>query len=329
MAGEHPSVVVTGASAGVGRAIALRFAREGARLTLIARSPEGLDSAKREVESAGAEVLIVAADVADAEAIEKAAQAAVDRWGGIHIWVNNAMVTMYAPVAQMSAAEFRRITEVTYLGYVHGTIAALRHMRPRNAGTIVQVGSALAYRSIPLQSAYCGAKFAIRGFTEALRSELIHDRSAVRLVAVQLPAVNTPQFDWARNVFPKRPQPVPPIFAPEAIADAVHRAALKQPREVWLGFPTLKLIAGSIVAPGFLDRYLAKAAYEGQFTKEPQPPDQKGNLFEPSVREHTTHGRFDRRSKSSVIAFSPLALRVLAMTLGLALLAGALIAVAT
>ena len=329
MSAPKPSVVVTGASAGIGRAIALRFAREGARLTLIARSAEGLESAKREVEAAGGEAIVAALDVADAEAVERAAQQAVDHWGGIDIWVNDAMVTMYAPVAKMSAAEFRRITEVTYLGFVHGTMAALRHMRQRDTGTIVQIGSALAYRSIPLQSAYCGAKFAIRGFTEALRSELLHDKSAVRLVAVQLPAVNTPQFDWARNVFPKRPQPVPPIFMPEAIADAVYRAAMETPREVWLGFPTLKLIAGSIVAPGFLDRYLAKAAYEGQFTDEPQPPGHDDNLFEASNLPHRTHGRFDNRSKRAVTAFSPRLLRMLVIGLALLLLLAGLIAILT
>ena len=318
MAAGGLSVVITGASAGVGRAIALRFAQAGARLTLIARSEEGLESARREVEAAGGEVLIVALDVADAGAVEQAAQSAVDRWGGIDIWVNNAMVTMYAPVAQMSVDEYRRITEVTYLGYVHGTMVALRHMRPRNAGTILQVSSALAYRSIPLQSAYCGAKFAIRGFTEALRSELIHDGSAVRLVAVQLPAVNTPQFDWARSVFSRRAQPVPPIFAPEAIADKIYRAALAGPRERWLGFPTLKLIAGSIIAPGFLDRYLAKAAYEGQCTDELKP-DYRDNLFDPSDMEHQTHGRFGDRSRSTVLAFSPALLRLLTIALAMAL----------
>ena len=320
MAAGGPSVVVTGGSAGVGRAIALRFARAGARLTLIARSAEGLESARREIEAAGGEAITIAADTADADAVDRAAQEAIERWGGIDIWVNNAMVTMYAAVSDMTPAEYRRITEVTYLGYVHGTMAALRHMRSRNAGTIVQVGSALAYRAIPLQSAYCGAKYAVRGFTEALRSELIHDKSDVRLVAVQLPAVNTPQFDWARNVFPRRAQPVPPIFAPEAIADAVYRAARGKPREMWLGLPTLKLIVGAIVAPGFLDRHLAKAAYDGQFTNEPLPEGYHDNLFEPSDLEHRTHGRFGDRSKNNVVAFSPALLRLMLIGGGLVLL---------
>jgi NAD(P)-dependent dehydrogenase (short-subunit alcohol dehydrogenase family) len=313
------SVVITGASAGVGRAIALRFARAGAHLTLIARSPAGLESAKQEIKALGGKAITLALDVSDAEALDNAAGEAAEYWGGIDVWINNAMVTMFAPLSAMSAEEFRRITEVDYLGYVHGTMAALKHMRPRNAGTVIQIGSALSHRAIPLQSAYCGAKFAIRGFTEALRSELLHDRLEIRLVMVQLPAVNTPQFDWARNVFPNRAQPVPPIFVPEAIAEKVYRASCTAPRDLWIGFPTLKLIAGSIAAPAFLDRYLARIGYEKQFTQEPQPADQD-NLFEPSEREHRTHGRFGRQSKSTATAFSPLWLRVLAGALLLCLL---------
>ena len=316
------SVVITGASAGVGRAIAVRFARAGAHLTLIGRSPEGLESAKQEIKALGGKAITLAVDVSDAEALEKAAEEAAEYWGEIDVWINNAMVTMFAPLSDMSAAEYRQITEVTYLGYVHGTMTALRHMRPRNAGTIIQIGSALSYRAIPLQSAYCGAKFAIRGFTEALRSELIHDKSDVRLVMVQLPAVDTPQFDWARNVFPRRPQPVPPIFAPEAIAEAVYRASLKAPREVWLGFPTLKLIAGSLIAPAFLDRILARIGYEKQFTSEPQPADHRDNLFEPSEREHRMHGRFGKESKWTVTTFSPFWLRMLLFGLLGLLIAG-------
>ncbi len=318
---DRRSVVITGASAGVGRAIALKFAREGARLTLIARSPEGLESARRNVVAAGGKAIVIPLDVAAAEAVDGAAQTAADHWGGIDVWINNAMVTMFAPLSAMSAEEFRRITEVDYLGYVHGTIAALRHMRARNAGTIIQIGSALSHRAIPLQSAYCGAKFAIRGFTEALRSELIHDKLDIRLTIVQLPAVNTPQFDWARNAFPNRPQPVPPIFAPEAIADAVYRAARNAPRDVWLGFSSLKAIVGGALVPNFVDRYLARAGYEGQFTQEAQPPGQKDNLFQPSDLPHSTHGRFGERSRSRVSAFSPMWLRFLAFAALLSLLA--------
>lgn len=320
MAGDRRSVVITGASAGVGRAIAMRFARGGARLTLIARASAGLEAAREEAAALGGEAIAIAADVADAEAVERAAAAAAKRWGGIDVWVNDAMATMFAPLSEMSAAEFQRITNVTYLGCVHGTMAALKHMRAANRGTIVQIGSALAYRAIPLQSAYCGAKFAIRGFTEALRSELIHDNRAVRLVAIQLPAVNTPQFNWARTVFSRRPQPVPPIYKPEAIAEHVYRASLSAPREQWLGFSTLKLIAGSIVAPGFLDRYLASAAYKSQLGTDPLPDDYRDNLFDSVEPGHATRGRFDDRSRSRVFAFSPAPLRLAAVAVMIAML---------
>lgn len=319
-AADRRSVVITGASAGVGRAIALKFASAGARLTLIARSPQGLESARKEVEAAGGEAIVLALDVADADAVDRAAQVAIDHWGEIDVWINNAMVTMFAPLSAMSADEFKRITEVTYLGYVHGTMAALRHMRLRNAGTIIQIGSALSHRAIPLQSAYCGAKFAVRGFTEALRSELLHDRLDIRVVMLQLPAVNTPQFDWARNVFAQRPQPVPPIFAPEAIAEIVYRASHDVPRNLWIGFPTLKLIAGGAFVPRFLDRYLARAGYEGQFAPEAQPPGQQDNLFKASEQEHSTRGRFSDQSRKAVIAIDPAWLRLLPILFLLALL---------
>ncbi len=325
MAGDRRSVVVTGASAGVGRAIAMRFARAGARLTLIARASPGLEAAREEAAALGGEVITIAADVADADAVDQAAADAADRWGGIDVWINDAMATMFAPLSDMSAAEFQRITNVTYLGCVHGTMAALKHMRAANRGTIIQIGSALAYRAIPLQSAYCGAKFAIRGFTDALRSELVHDKSAVRLVAVQLPAVNTPQFSWARTVFSRRPQPVPPIYAPEAIAEKVYRASRDGPRELWLGLPTLKLIAGAMVAPAFLDRYLARAAYETQLSADPLPADYRDNLFDSVDPGHSTRGRFDDRSRSAVHAFSPFLVRLavfalLAIALAVAIL---------
>ena len=310
MASETLSVVVTGASAGVGRAIARRFARDGARLTLIARSAEGLVEAKRDIETIGGEAIAIPIDVCDAEAVDDAADRVSAHWGGIDIWINNAMVTMFAPVSAMSAAEIRRITEVTYLGTVHGTLAALRHMGKRGSGTIVQVGSALAYRAIPLQSAYCGAKHAVRGFTDALRSELIHDRSPVRLVMVQLPAVDTPQFDWARNVFPTRPQPVPPIFEPEAIAEQIHKAALRAPREMWIGLPTLKIIAGAVAVPGWLDHYLARAGYKGQLTNQPEPDGRADNLFEPSPERHDMRGRFSKTARKRVVAVDPAKLRL-------------------
>jgi len=306
---QVPSVVVTGASAGLGRAIALKFARERCRVSLIARSAEGLDSAKREIEAFGGQALAFALDVSDAAAIFQAADETAQRWGTIDIWINNAMVTMFSPVSEMSAEEFRRITEVTYLGYVHGTMAALKHMRPRNSGTIIQIGSALSYRAIPLQSAYCGAKFAIRGFTDSLRSELLHDRSGIRLTMLQLPAVNTPQFDWARNRFPFRPQPLPPIFQPETIADRVFRAARNPPREIWIGFSALKAIAGTLAAPGLLDRYLAKSGYDGQVSEERAPPDPTDNLFAPAPFGHVVRGRFSRQARNRVVPFNPLVLR--------------------
>lgn len=302
---------MTGASAGVGRAVALKFAREGARVALIARLAEGVESTKHEIESFGGEALAFPLDVSDADAVSRAADEVAERWGGIDIWVNDAMLTMFSPLAKMSPEEFRRITEVTYLGCVHGTMAALKHMRPRNSGTIIQIGSALSYRAIPLQSAYCGAKFAIRAFTDALRSELIHDGNNIRLMMAQLPAINTPQFNWARNRFSRRPQPLPPIYEPEVIAEAVYRASSNPPRELWIGWPTLKLIAGAVAVPGFLDRYLARKAYEGQFTDEPASPNERGNLFEPgSAEEHTTRGRFNDRAYGRVVAVNPNAVRI-------------------
>jgi NAD(P)-dependent dehydrogenase (short-subunit alcohol dehydrogenase family) len=278
---------------------------------LLARGVEDLEAAAAEVRAAGGVALVLPTDVADAAAVESAAEAVERELGPIDIWVNCAMATIFSPVWEISPQEFRRATEVTYLGFVHGTMAALRRMRPRNRGTIVQVGSALAYRAIPLQSAYCGAKFAIRAFTDALRSELIHEGSNIHLMMAQLPAVNTPQFNWARNRFPRRPQPLPPIYEPEAIAEAVYRASSNPPRELWIGWPTLKLIAGAVVVPGFLDRYLAKKAYDGQFTGEPASPNESGNLFEPGAAgEHTTRGRFSDRAYGRVVAVNPNAVRI-------------------
>lgn len=309
--GQHGhSVVITGGSAGVGRAIALRFARTGARVAVLGRSRDGVESAARDIEAAGGQALALVVDVSDAAAVSAAADEVAERWGGVDVWVNNAMVTMYAPVSQMSAEEFRRVTEVTYLGCVHGTMAALAHMRPRNVGVIIQIGSALSYRAIPLQSAYCGAKFAVRGFTDALRSELRREKSGVRITMLQLPAVNTPQFNWARTVFPRRPQPVAPIFQPEAIADIVWRASRDVPREVWIGWPTLKLIAGAVLTPGYLDRYLAREGYDAQLSQEARPPGQGDNLFGPAEGGHAVHGRFSARARPSVAAFDPLAVRL-------------------
>jgi NAD(P)-dependent dehydrogenase (short-subunit alcohol dehydrogenase family) len=290
-------VVVTGASAGIGRATAVEFARRGAKLALLARGVEGLEGARREVENAGGTALPIPTDMADPDQVERAAERVERELGPIDIWVNVAMVTVFSPVSALTPEEFRRVTEVTYLGTVYGTMAALRRMRTRNRGTLVQVGSALAYRAIPLQSAYCGAKFAIRGFTDALRSELIHDRSAVKLTMVQIAAFNTPQFDWARIHIDKNPQPVPPIFQPEVAARGIVHAAYHPRREFWIGWPAVKAILGNKLVPGLLDYYLASKAYEGQFGPEPPPVHRPDNLFDPVPGDPGTHGRFDDRAK--------------------------------
>ena len=305
---SRSTVVITGASAGVGRATALRFARAGANLALIARDRAALEDVRREVERLGGTAMVMPLDIADADAVLAAADKIAAERGGIDIWINDAMVTVFGAVWQLTPDEFRRVTEVTYLGFVHGTIAALRHMRPRNHGTIVQVGSALAYRGIPLQAAYCGAKYAIRGFTDSLRSELIHANSAVALTIVELPAVNTPQFDWARTHMPRQPRPVAPVVQPEAVADVIFRAALDPSREYWLGLSTLKAILGGMVLPSFLDRYLAKNAYGAQETKSLVSPGREDNLMTPVAALHRTRGRFSDEAANSVATVSgPLA----------------------
>jgi NAD(P)-dependent dehydrogenase (short-subunit alcohol dehydrogenase family) len=290
-------VVVTGASAGVGRAVARAFARRGAHLALLARGRDGLDAACAEVEAAGGRALPLVTDVADPEQVEDAAACVERRLGPIDVWVNDAMTTVFSPVHRLTADEFRRVTDVTYLGTVYGTMAALSRMRPRNRGVIVQVGSALCYRSIPLQSAYCGAKSAVRGFTDSLRSELHHDRCRVKLTMVHLPAINTPQFETTRIHMDRHPQPVPPIYQPEIAAEAIVSAARRPRREVWVGLPTIKAILGQRFIPGLLDRYLARAAYDGQLLDEPADPNRPDNLFSPLPGDHGAHGRFDDRAK--------------------------------
>lgn len=290
-------VVVTGASAGVGRAIVRAFAAEGAHIGLIARDRDRLEAARREVEELGGKALVLPLDVADAAAVDAAAERVERELGPIDIWINDAMVSVFAPVIETTPEEFRRVTEVTYLGYVHGTLAALQRMYARDRGLIIQIGSALAYRSIPLQAAYCAAKHAVKGFTEALRTELLHDKSNIRVTQVHLPAVNTPQFGWSRAKLPRQPQPVPPIFQPELVAEAVLFAAETKRREYWLAWPTVKAIVGEKLAPGIADRYLARYGYEKQQTNGPIPPDRRDNLFAPVPGDFAAHGAFDARSR--------------------------------
>ncbi|MDQ3804802.1 MAG: SDR family oxidoreductase [Acidobacteriota bacterium] len=292
-------VVVTGASAGLGRAVVRAFAREGAHLGLIARGRDGLEAARREVEEAGGRALVLPLDVADAAAVERAAERVERELGPIDVWVNNAMVSVFSPVREMEAEEYKRVTEVTYLGYVHGTLAALKRMLPRDRGTIIQVGSALAYRGIPLQSAYCAAKHAIQGFHDSLITELIHDRSNVRVTMVQMPALNTPQFSWVKSRLPREPQPVPPIYQPEVGAEAVLFAAREPRREMYVGYPTVQAIVGNKIAPGLADKYLARFGYDAQQTDEPVSPGRRDNLWEPLPGDHGAHGSFDERASAS------------------------------
>jgi len=310
----RPIVMITGASAGIGRATAISFARRGWRVGLLARGEARLASAKEEVERAGGVGHILIADVADADAMFRAADEVVARWGGIDVWINNAMATIFARVEDIAPGEFERVTRVSYLGQVHGTLAALRYMRKANQGTIVQVGSALSYRSIPLQSAYCAAKFAVRGFTDALRSELEHERSGIKLTMVQLPAVNTPQFDWARSRLPRRLQPVPPIFQPEAVAESIFRAAQRTPRELWVGLSTMEAILGTSLLPRYLDRMMSKRAWTGQMTAEPAVAG-ADNLFVAPPGDPGARGRFDRRSADRVYSASGALVRVAIVTL--------------
>lgn len=298
-------VVVTGASAGVGRAISRALAHAGADLVLLARGRQGLEAARREVEQAGRRALAIPTDVADAAAVEAAAETAERELGPIAVWVNNAMVSVFSPVREMTADDYRRVTEVTYLGYVNGTLSALKRMLPRDEGVIVYVGSALAYRGIPLQSAYCGAKHAIQGFTESLRAELLHDRSGVRVTSVHLPAVNTPQFGWVKSRLSNHPQPVPPIFQPEVPAEAVLRAIEDLPRETWLGWPTIRTVVGNRLVPGYVDRLLARSGYDSQQVEGwPDDPNRPDNLWSPvdDETDRGAHGAFDDRSRDD--AFS-------------------------
>jgi NAD(P)-dependent dehydrogenase (short-subunit alcohol dehydrogenase family) len=295
---SEPVVVITGGTAGVGRATARRFAASGARIAVLARGQDGLDATARELPGLGARAaLAIRCDVAEPTQVFAAAAQIEQELGPIDIWINNAMTTVFGRFRSLTPEQYERATRVTYLGYVWGTRAALDHMIPRNRGTIVQVGSALAYRSIPLQSVYCGAKHAIVGFTDSIRSELLHDDIAIDLVCVHLPAVNTPQFSWCLNKMPYEPEPVPPMFQPEVIADAIFRAAHHPRREIYLAWPTVKAVFAQRLAPGYTDRYLARHGFSAQTTGEPRDPARPANLFVPVPGDHGAHGRFDAQAR--------------------------------
>jgi NAD(P)-dependent dehydrogenase (short-subunit alcohol dehydrogenase family) len=292
-------VVITGASAGVGRATVREFAKRRASIGLIARGTDGLEGARREVESAGGRALVLPVDVADSAQVEAAAERVESTFGPIDIWVNNAMASVFSPIKEMTAEEFKRVTEVTYLGYVYGSLAALKRMLPRDCGTIVHVGSALAYRSIPLQAAYCAAKHAVLGFFASLRTELLHDGSNVKTTMVQMPALNTPQFGWVKSRLPRKAQPVPPIFQPEVGARAIYYAAHHpERREYYVGFSTVKAIFGNKLAPSFGDHYLARDGYDAQQHDGPEDPNRPNNLWHPVSGDHGAHGTFDERASS-------------------------------
>lgn len=318
-------VVVTGASAGVGRAAARAFARRGDSVALLARGRERLEEARSEMDALGGRGLALPADVADADAVEAAATRVESELGAIDVWVNNAMVAVFAPFVAITPDEYRRVTEVTYLGSVWGTLAALRRMRPRNRGVVVQVGSALAYRGIPLQSAYCGAKHALQGFHESLRTELRHEGSGVRLAMVQLPALNTPQFDWVRSRLPRRARPVPPVYAPEVAARAILAAADAPQRDVLVGWPTMKAVVGNALAPFVADRVLARDGYAMQQTDEAEDPDRADNLFAPVPLDVAAEGRFSEESRGHAVRISGRAVR----GAGAIAAAGALVGVVT
>lgn len=295
---SSPCVVITGASAGIGRATARAFGKRGCRVALLARGLDGLEEARQEVEKAGGSALVVATDIADYAQVEAAAERIERELGPIDVWINNAMATIYCPFDQIGAEDFERATRVTYLGAVWGTMVALKRMKQRDRGCIIQVGSALAYRSIPLQAPYCAAKSALRGFTDSLRCELIHDNSNVYITMVQLSAINTPQFDWGKTCLDKQAQPLAPIFQPEIAAEAIVWAAQHRRRELWVGFPAVKAILAQRVVPGLLDRLLARRAWAGQYSERPLPPDRQDNLHAPVAGNFGAHGRFDDRSKS-------------------------------
>lgn len=321
MAKSPPVIVVTGAGAGAARAIAERFGKSGWRVGLIARSETRLDDARRAIEGSGGEALVLPADVADCEAVFAARDKVLETWGALDAWVNAAMATVVSPISRMTAEEYRRVTEVTYLGCVHGTLAALGPMRVRNRGAIVQIGSALAYRAIPLQSAYCASKFAIRGFTDSLRTELLHEKSKITVSMLQMPGMNTPQFDWARNKLADKYQPVGEVFDPGVAADAAWRAVHEGPRELWVGGSAIEAIIGQALAPGLLDRYIARTAWDGQVSDTPNP-DALDNLYQPAPGHQAARGRFGEEAKPKAFILDPAKLRAALGATALAATAG-------
>lgn len=319
--------MVTGGSAGVGRAVVRLLAQRGDSVGVLARGAHGLTAAGKEVQDAGSRALVVPTDVADHEQVERAAAQVEDRLGPIDVWINCAMTSVFAPFKEMAPDDFRRVTEVTYLGYVYGTMAALRRMLPRDSGTIVQVGSALAYRGIPLQSAYCGSKHAITGFMDSLRTELLHDRANVHVTEVHLPALNTPQFDWVKSLLPNKAQPVPPIYQPDVAAWAILWAVDHPKRRAyWVGATTAATIVADKVAPRVLDHYLARTGYDSQQSDEPEDSNRPHNLWDPVPQDHGARGRFDDRSHARSPQFWLSARRRWGLLIGGAIVAGALVA---
>lgn len=300
-------VVITGASAGLGRSIVREFAKTGADIALIARGVQGLEAAKREVEDAGGTAIIFPIDVADAEAVENAAAETERRLGPIDVWVNNAMNSVFSPVKEMTPEDYKRVTDVTYLGQVYGALSALKRMLPRDRGSIIFVGSALAYRGIPLQSAYCAAKHAIEGFFDSLRTELMHDKSNVNVSMVQLPAMNTTQFKFVKTRLPYKPRPMGTIYQPEVASEVIEYASRHPRREYYVGWPTVKAIVGNKIAPWYADWVLSRNGYDGQMTDEPEDPNRPHNLWEPLPGDHGAHGTFDDKSKDfSVVTWASL-----------------------
>ena len=318
-----PVVVVTGAGAGAGRAIAAKFGREGWRVALLSRDPDRLEAARREIEQGGGEALALPTDMSDCEAVFAARDRVVETWGTIDAWVNCAMATLVGPIEDLDAKDFERVVSVTLMGYVHGTKAALEVMRPKDRGAIVQVGSALAYRAIPMQAAYCACKFAIRGFTDSLRAEFAHNKSRIKLTMLQMPGMNTIQFDWAKNLFDDKYQPVGDVFDPDVAAEAAWRAVKTGPRELWVGGSAIQAIVGEMVFPPLLDRIVGKSGFDQQISDVPETPGRPNNLYTPVKRDVGARGRFGGKAKPKALTVDPTHLRIAAGGVLAALVAGA------